>query len=334
MKFNDKIVKLRKEKMLTQEELAEKLDVTRQTISKWELGQTVPDKDELIKLSQIFNVSIDEMLDESEKVQEKEVINEQLDDSNKTKKRIFIAVGIVILFFVIAYVIFFGIFNAIKGKIDDTTRQSGGIISSIINKGKEMESKLDQEVFFDNYSGEKSGSMVKDAISKVINNNAKGEHLITVKYNEITATSSDELVRLMQNINKSKYIVTYDYGTDGYISTMKIVDAITDEDTDNDIDAINDIIDAKKLEMEISSFNFTFSNTGLNSKFMTEQAIKKVITSNMQNERKVTVKYGKTNAVESTELTSLISKLNKSEYLISYEYDEYGFVNLMNIANV
>ena len=43
MKLEEKIIKLRKRNAWSQEELAEKLDVTRQTVSKWELGQTTPD---------------------------------------------------------------------------------------------------------------------------------------------------------------------------------------------------------------------------------------------------------------------------------------------------
>lgn len=59
MKFEEKLIKLRKEKLLSQEELGEKLDVTRQTISKWELGQSKPDMEKLKEISTLFNISID-----------------------------------------------------------------------------------------------------------------------------------------------------------------------------------------------------------------------------------------------------------------------------------
>ena len=45
MKFNEKLIKLRKEKGLSQEGLADKLDVSRQSVSKWESGQTYPEID-------------------------------------------------------------------------------------------------------------------------------------------------------------------------------------------------------------------------------------------------------------------------------------------------
>ncbi len=63
MQLGNKILKLRKKKGLSQEELGEKVDVTRQTISNWELGETQPNPEQLKKLSKELNVSIDELLD-------------------------------------------------------------------------------------------------------------------------------------------------------------------------------------------------------------------------------------------------------------------------------
>lgn len=63
MEFGNKIYELRKNLNLSQEQLAEKLNVTRQTISNWELGQTVPDIYQAIELSKIFSTSLDELTD-------------------------------------------------------------------------------------------------------------------------------------------------------------------------------------------------------------------------------------------------------------------------------
>ncbi len=62
MKLGDNILKLRKDCKLSQEQLAEKVDVTRQTISNWELGETSPNPEQLKLLSKALNVSIDELL--------------------------------------------------------------------------------------------------------------------------------------------------------------------------------------------------------------------------------------------------------------------------------
>ena len=62
MIFADKLIELRKEKGWSQEELANKLSVTRQSVSKWESMASIPDLDKIIKLSQIFEVSTDYLL--------------------------------------------------------------------------------------------------------------------------------------------------------------------------------------------------------------------------------------------------------------------------------
>lgn len=62
MTFGEHLIQLRKEHNLSQEDLAQKIHVTRQTISKWELGITVPDMDILIDISKLFDISIDELV--------------------------------------------------------------------------------------------------------------------------------------------------------------------------------------------------------------------------------------------------------------------------------
>ena len=62
MVFNENLIRLRKSKGLSQEELGNELNVARQTISKWELGETTPEMDKLIKLSNNFDISVDELI--------------------------------------------------------------------------------------------------------------------------------------------------------------------------------------------------------------------------------------------------------------------------------
>jgi transcriptional regulator with XRE-family HTH domain len=66
MKFNEKLQKLRKEKGMSQENLAEILDVSRQAISKWESGQSYPETDKLIVLSDMFGVTLDSLIKDGE----------------------------------------------------------------------------------------------------------------------------------------------------------------------------------------------------------------------------------------------------------------------------
>ena len=66
MKFEEKLMALRKQAGLSQEELAEQLGVSRQAVSRWELGSTLPDAPNLLKLSDLFGVSIDWLLREGD----------------------------------------------------------------------------------------------------------------------------------------------------------------------------------------------------------------------------------------------------------------------------
>ncbi len=65
MELHEKLYKLRKSKGLTQAELAEQLDVSRQSVSNWELGTVIPSTKRLRDLSQLYNVPLDYLLDES-----------------------------------------------------------------------------------------------------------------------------------------------------------------------------------------------------------------------------------------------------------------------------
>ena len=62
MTFSEKILSCRKKAGLSQEALAERLGVSRQAISRWEMGNTIPDAENLLQLSQLFGVSVDYLL--------------------------------------------------------------------------------------------------------------------------------------------------------------------------------------------------------------------------------------------------------------------------------
>ena len=65
MTFGQKLQTLRKEKGISQEKLADRLGVSRQAVSKWELDATLPETENIIKIRNIFNVSFDYLMDEN-----------------------------------------------------------------------------------------------------------------------------------------------------------------------------------------------------------------------------------------------------------------------------
>ena len=64
MTFGEKLFALRRQAGYSQEEMADRLEISRQAVSRWEMGTTLPDAQNLIRLSKIFGVSIDSMLND------------------------------------------------------------------------------------------------------------------------------------------------------------------------------------------------------------------------------------------------------------------------------
>ena len=98
MGLGNKIYELRKKENLTQEQLAEKLNVTRQTISKWETNQSSPEFDKILPLCELFEISTDELLTgrKEKTAEQKEII---LDTKENKKKRTIGLVSSIFLYF-------------------------------------------------------------------------------------------------------------------------------------------------------------------------------------------------------------------------------------------
>ena len=107
MEIGNKINQLRKLSGMTQEQLAEKLNVSRQTISKWESDSTSPDLESIVKISRIFHVSLDDLLKEGEagvanKTDEQITLEDLMKINLHNRKMIFIMVSILNFAYVIA----------------------------------------------------------------------------------------------------------------------------------------------------------------------------------------------------------------------------------------
>ena len=103
--FNENLKIIRKAKGYTQEELAIKIHVVRQTISKWEKGLSVPDADTLSKLADVLEINVSELLgseikeeaNKNEVAEQPAKISEQLAIKNRRHKRIWKVIGVILL---------------------------------------------------------------------------------------------------------------------------------------------------------------------------------------------------------------------------------------------
>jgi len=113
LKIGNKILELRKQANLSQENLSELLGVSRQTISKWETGETSPDLKQAASLSKIFNVSLDELVDNNIK----EIVVEKISNTEALAGiiiKILKVIGILFLVFLIIDIIALILFTVIR----------------------------------------------------------------------------------------------------------------------------------------------------------------------------------------------------------------------------
>lgn len=122
MNISEKIKKIRDNEKLTQEKFAEKIYVSRNTVAKWETNRGYPDIQNLITISEIFNISLDELIKEDSRVKNK-IIAE-----SSSKKWHFLV--ILYLIAIIIYIFYFLIFHKIF--------MIGFLISTFLMIGIEM----------------------------------------------------------------------------------------------------------------------------------------------------------------------------------------------------
>lgn len=250
MKFNEKLIKLRRQSGLSQEELGYKLNVTRQTVSKWELGQTTPEMDKLVSLSKIYGITLDELTSEEETtdlgaqdpIKTDKNDKKKFDIKNMDMRKILIPLIIVLV--VIALIIgvnkmkmFNKAANEIVGVNNEIISKDNSIIS-FINFIKEIitgqvkeqleDNKLDEikryNSKFETYSGTQEGYFVENLLELVVTNNkTKKDHLITVKYNQNETNVPDEIKGIKLKLEKfDEYEVTLDYDDNGYVNKVTI----------------------------------------------------------------------------------------------------------------
>ena len=114
--FGENLKTLRKNKGFTQEELAARLNVVRQTVSKWEKGQSVPDSEMLVRLAEIFEVPVSQLLggpiepdaQPDALAEQLARINEQLVIKNRRAKRIWTTIAVILIGAVLLQLIIIG----------------------------------------------------------------------------------------------------------------------------------------------------------------------------------------------------------------------------------
>ena len=324
MKFNEKLIELRKKEGLSQEELGYKLNVTRQTVSKWELGQTTPEMDKLVEMSKIFNVSVDELINESEIQSESNPIIEDqpiVKESNKEKniKMIIIAaIIIVIVLIVVKLFAGFTLFNKAANNImEQGTETQKNIFEkffSIFDKAIEGINETEDKMSIGNFNGPievfQTTGNASPMLDQIMKSNKTNDRKITVKYNGKETQDTEEIKKLKTNIDEfGRYEISLEYDEEGYIKEA--------------------IIEKVVSQMDISKFNSSLEIfTGTNMGGQVISFLDKIITNNNKEDRKITVKYNETETQDESEIRNIKRNIGTFDnYDVTFEYDADGFIN-------
>ena len=275
MKLNEKIYEYRKLNRWSQEELADKLDVSRQTISKWEVGKAVPELDKLIKLAELFNITVDELVKDNIEIVYKENVNnltkeEKVEDfvkeENHNKKVFekiiekfkikkdrlmkFIKVGIILFIVVILYSFISNKFTLLKreknieeiGKVYNEQFRCVGITESAVVAEK---------------ISKKENNVITETYRHYYIYGENGKHLM--KATEYADRSSQDIIKeIYIDLSKVTYIDwntnmrKYDDVTEIYIDDWSSKQ-IDDYEFISPIDRISDALDDKYFNISHNS---------------------------------------------------------------------------------
>lgn len=244
MKFYEKLIILRKKALLSQEELAEKLDVTRQTISKWELGQSKPDIDKLQMISKLFEVDVNTLTNEDISLEDKGETKEDKNNKKEDGDRKFILYILIIIFIASLALLAYRVGTDIKTKKDEIKEElrkekekaekDEKEFKDKFNKDmEESDLKFDKNSFNSNYtfySGTQPGQSVSMLIDNIINKNkTEKDHLVELTFDNTSyGTDSDNIKQTKNMIQTFKgydiqyYEVSMDYDDNGYVNKVTI----------------------------------------------------------------------------------------------------------------
>lgn len=121
MELSEKLYQLRKKSGLSQEKLAEQLDVSRQAISKWESGYSIPESDKLIAISKFFQVSLDYLVKDD--IESADVPKEEMQAVDNTKG----VLGLIFCIGGIICLIIWGLLSVFNPKVSNQISESSMI---------------------------------------------------------------------------------------------------------------------------------------------------------------------------------------------------------------
>ena len=236
MKFGDKLSELRRKEGLSQEELGYKLNVTRQTISKWELGQANPELDNLKEISKLFNVSLSQLIDDEVTIEEEVLDNNE--DSDEVRPRKWLLVVLIVIALILVVVLADKFITNKKEREEAEKESIKENIDGFFDIFEEFENEMDSEIEESNnefeinrfnngleiHAGSNYGTLVSTVLDKVITSNKKNQDkIINVIYGDLNTTDESKIREIKKSLDDwTKYEIIFDYDEVGYINQLTI----------------------------------------------------------------------------------------------------------------
>lgn len=263
MKFNEELIRLRKEKGLSQEQLGYELGVTRQTISKWELGVSTPEMDKLIEISKLFNISLDDLVKNELNLKNKEedvnMKGEFVERENKPMSGLVKVLIIVVIIGIIIGIIA-GVVFGIQKYNDD-------------KKEREYKEKAMEQVEDVMEKVEDSKKQVEETKNRLKNNSEDEDNEEQKKTNEEVTENTEKNVENITNEDASEIVENY---------KDKVNETI--EDYRNQINELdNPNIDKEKMNEAIDNAKDTINKYTTENGVNTEELQRDIQQLDLQN---------------------------------------------------
>lgn len=303
MKLNEKIIKLRKEKGLSQEEFGNTINVSRQAVSKWESEQTKPDIDKVKDIAKFFNVSYEYLLnDDIDSIKEETPKKEKSNEKKIVIKIIFIIVAIYLLFSLYKFIALFRFYKV----ADSFSEENYRMYETFSSNGENVMDYFTQKV----------GDRI---IKETSNHYDSKEELITNENGEVIPYN----IEFIDTKTKQWYTLHYDNETKTYRYEENDIKNVDTEDE------LNKILNGEINYLKETSFGFIPSNfksillDSLNPMYNVSITKNEIYMNNIINKVKMKVSLSKDCLVEyyvlATEFDGTVS-VN-----ISYDYVQDHF---------
>ena len=299
MRFNEKLVILRNNSGLLQEEIAEKLNVTKETVIEWEQGKILPEMDKMYEMSKLFNITVDSL------------INEDIEDKNdaSANNRVIKTIVTIIWLGILVLVIHFEISLYKK-----TSVGTPGIFNQIEIVMNQFDS-LAFNCTLEQYTGTFSDIPVRKVLEKICKINKRNKKCIVVIFKGKEYVDIDKIAAIQSNLSGERYHISFEHDEEGYINK-----------------AIIDQIYSDKAKIEINGYLAGYPGE-LHGRIC-ELVLNQVIANNSYSDKKITVLFDGITTDDATKIDSMIKQIKKQGgvYTIRQTLDKEGYIKRITIT--